>query len=47
MNKSDDNEEQPELSPEDQAKADRAIKILYGAMAFFIILPFVFLLLKK
>ncbi|WOO42947.1 hypothetical protein [Rubellicoccus peritrichatus] len=42
-----DSDKQPELSPEEQAKADRAVKILYGVMALFIILPFVFLILRK
>ena len=40
-------DEQPELSKEMQAKAQRAQMILYGVMIFFLILPFVLLWLFK
>ena len=46
MNTSEPPPNQPEPTPQERAKADRAIKILYAAMAFFILLPFVLLWLK-
>lgn len=40
-------DEQPEFTPEEKAKAQRAIMILYIVMIVFVALPFVVMLLVK
>jgi len=45
--KQEDDKQAPALSEAEQAKADRAIKIIYGVMAFFIVLPFIVFWIKK
>lgn len=47
MSEPENNGDAPKLTPEEQAKADRATKIIYGAMIFFILLPFIVLWIKK
>lgn len=36
-----------EPTEEEKAKAERTIKWIYAAMAFFILLPFIIILIKK